>query len=248
MMAGRLDGQRLARLLLDAVLPPRCLACGAAVARQGGLCVACWTRLVFVAPPQCACCGIPFSFAVDPGARCPECLVTPPAFQCARAVFVYDAASRPLVTGFKFGDRIHAAEAYGQWLARAGQELLAEADGLVPVPLHWWRLFRRRYNQAALLAGALARISGVPLRLDGLCRHRPTSPQTGLLREKRQRNVRAAFAVPPQVRPQLVGARLILVDDVLTTGATANECARTLLDAGAQRVDVLTLARVTREE
>jgi predicted amidophosphoribosyltransferase len=148
----------VAAAALDALLPPRCLGCGGPVDRQGGLCPDCWGRLSFITAPHCACCGLPFDFQVEGESLCGACLAEPPPYARARAVLVYDDGSRPLLLGFKHGDRTHAARAFGLWLARAGAELLAEADLLVPVPLHRWRLFRRRYNQAALLAQAVGRL------------------------------------------------------------------------------------------
>lgn len=233
---------RLAGQLLDALLPPRCLSCGEAVDRQGGLCARCWTGLTFIAPPFCACCGLPFEYEAQEGALCGACLAAPPPFARARAVLVYDDGSRPLVLGFKHGDRIHAARAYGVWMARAGRELLEGADRLVPVPLHRARLFHRRYNQAALLAQALSRHGGIPTTPDLLERRRATPTQGGLDRQGRHRNVKGAFRLRPG--QSVRGQRLVLVDDVLTTGATLAECTRVLLRAGAARVDVLTLARV----
>ncbi len=230
--------------LLDALLPPRCLCCGAGVDRQGGLCPGCWTGLSFIAPPFCACCGLPFEYEAQAGSLCGACLAEPPAFGRARAVLVYDDGSRPLVLSFKHGDRLHAAGAYGGWLARAGKELLADADLVAPVPLHWGRLFRRRYNQAALLAQALSRQAGVPTMPDLLVRRRATPTQGGLDRLGRHRNVKGAFAL--RAGQTVAGRRVVLVDDVLTTGATLAECARVLIRAGAARVDVLTLARVVK--
>ncbi|WP_042704316.1 ComF family protein [Azospirillum sp. B506] len=235
-----------ATLLLDALLPPRCLCCGEAVDRQGGLCAACWVKLTFIAPPLCDCCGLPFEYEAQEGALCGACLASPPPFARARAVLAYDDGSRPLVLGFKHGDRIHAAKAYGVWLARAGKLLLEDADRLLPVPLHRARLFHRRYNQAALLAQALSRHSGVPVTPDLLQRQRFTPTQGGLDRQGRHRNVKGAFRLRPgqSAKEQVTGRRLVLIDDVMTTGATLAECTRVLLRAGAARVDVLTLARV----
>ncbi len=158
----------------------------------------------------------------------------------------YDEASRGLVLGFKHADRTDGAPAYGAWLARAGAELIAEADLIAPVPLHWMRLFARRYNQAALLARALARRAGRPVAADLLLRRRHTPSQGRLSPAQRRRNVAGAFAVKPSRRPLLEGRRVLLVDDVLTTGATASACARTLRRDGARAVDVLVLARVVR--
>ncbi|MFC5355850.1 ComF family protein [Azospirillum himalayense] len=232
--------------ILDTLLPPRCLCCGGAVDRQGGLCAPCWSGLTFIAPPLCAGCGTPFDFALEGEPLCGACIAEPPVFARARAVLAYDDGSRPLVLGFKHGDRIHAAGAYGAWLARAGAELLADADLLAPVPLHRLRLFRRRYNQAALLAQAAGRQAARPVIPDLLVRRRATPSQGGLDRSGRRRNVKGAFAVRPGLEPRVAGKRIVLVDDVLTTGATLSECARVLLRAGAERVDALTLARVVK--
>ncbi|CAO3441608.1 Competence protein F homolog, phosphoribosyltransferase domain; protein YhgH required for utilization of DNA as sole source of carbon and energy [Azospirillum argentinense] len=232
--------------LLDTLLPPRCLCCGGAVDRQGGLCAPCWSGLTFIAPPACACCGTPFDFALEGEPLCGACIAEPPLFARARAVLAYDDGSRPLVLGFKHGDRIHAAAAYGAWMARAGAELLADADLLAPVPLHRLRLFRRRYNQAALLAQAAGRQAGRPVIPDLLVRRRSTPSQGGLDRSGRRRNVQGAFAVRPGLEARVAGKRIVLVDDVLTTGATLSECARVLRRAGAERVDALTLARVVK--
>ena len=235
---------RFAVAALDALLPPRCLSCSAAVDRQGGLCPACWSALTFIAPPACVCCGLPFEYAVEGENLCGACVAQPPPFARARSVLVYDDASRPLVLGFKHGDRTHAAKPFGVWLARAGAELLADADLLAPVPLHRWRLFLRRYNQAALLAREAGRASGVAVVPDLLVRRRRTRSQGGLDRTGRRRNVAGAFAL--RRKGSVEGKRVVLVDDVLTTGATVGECARVLLRAGAARVDVLTLARVVK--
>jgi ComF family protein len=231
---------------LALVLPPRCLACGEAVESVGTLCAACWSRLRFLAPPHCAACGYPFEFDPGPGALCGACLREPPAFERARAVVVYDEASRPLVVAFKHGDRTDAAGAYGAWMARAGAELLADADLIAPVPLHRLRLLYRRYNQSALLAHAIGAASGVPVAPDLLVRRRHTPSQGRLSVAERQRNVRGAIAVRRRLADGLRDKRVLLVDDVLTSGATAETCARALLRAGARAVDVLTLARVVR--
>ncbi|MGE0718067.1 MAG: ComF family protein [Alphaproteobacteria bacterium] len=236
------------RMVLDALLPPRCLACGAVVGEVGALCPECWARIGFIAAPCCARCGLPFSFDPGAAAECGDCTRRPPAFDRARAVFRYDDASRPLILGFKHGDRTHAAPAYAAWLARAAAPLLPGTDVVVPVPMHWLRLVRRRYNQAALLANALGRRAGIPVAPDALARRRATPSQGGLRRLARFRNVAGAFVVPPGRRARVDGKRVLLVDDVLTTGATVEACARALRAAGAVRVDVATLARVVRTD
>ncbi|NYZ16303.1 ComF family protein [Azospirillum sp. RWY-5-1] len=238
--------RRAALTVLDALLPPRCLSCGEPVDRQGGLCARCWSGLVFVEAPHCACCGLPFPYPVEGENRCGACLREAPPYGRARSVLVYDDASRPLILAFKHADRTHAAAAFGTWLARAGAGVLEGADLLVPVPLHRWRLFRRRYNQAALLALAVGRAAGLRVVPDLLVRRRQTPTQGGLDRDGRRRNVAGAFALGRGRAAAVAGRRVVLVDDVLTTGATVSECARVLLRAGAAGVDVLTLARVVR--
>ena len=239
--------------VLDVVLPPRCLACGDTVMRQGSLCGPCWGGLRFISAPLCACCGLPFE--VDPGPEsdgsgvlCGACVRRQPTFDSARSVMVYDDGSRDLVLGFKHGDQTHGAPAFAAWLQRVGSGLLAEADLIAPVPLHRWRLVKRRYNQAALLANALGRLGEVPVIPDLLVRRRRTRSQGGLDRDARARNVRAAFAVGRRHAGATAGKRIILVDDVLTTGATVEECAKVLKRAGAAHVGVLTLARVARPQ
>jgi ComF family protein len=233
---------------LDVLLPPRCLMCGVMVEVDGLLCPACWSGLSFIAPPLCESCGLPFAFEVAARTRCAGCLADAPPFARARAVMVYDDASKRLILGFKHADRTEAAPTFGRWLARAGAALAAEADLIVPVPLHRWRLLLRRYNQAGLLAQALGRTVARPVVPDALVRRRRTPSQGGLGRTGRRRNVAGAFAVRASRARLVEGRRVLLVDDVHTTGATLGECARVLRRAGAAAVDVLTLARVTLAE
>jgi ComF family protein len=229
---------------LDLVLPAQCLACSAIVGGEAALCAPCFARMRFLSAPLCAACGYPFELgAASVQNLCGACTRRRPAFNRARAVFAYDEASRGLV---KHADRTHGAPAFARWLARAGAELLPDCDVIAPVPLHRWRLWTRRYNQSALLAFALARFSGRPCVPDLLLRTRATPSQGRLGRLARMRNVRRAFAVPPRRAAVLAGQRVLLVDDVYTTGATVEEAARTLLASGARAVDVLTLARVVR--
>ncbi|MCR6632957.1 MAG: ComF family protein [Magnetospirillum sp.] len=241
-----MHGRAVLRRVLDAVLPPLCLSCGAVVAEPGTLCPDCWGRMGFLGAPHCFACGHPFDF--DAGAAeqalCAPCLDKPPPWRRARAVLRYDEHSKPLILRFKHADRLEGAPAFARWLARAGAELLAEADLIVPVPLHRWRLLARRYNQAAVLALALGRLSGVAVAPYALVRARRTPVQGHLDREQRRRNVKGAFVLPERRRALVQGRRVLLVDDVLTTGATVDECSRVLLEGGAASVDVLTLGRV----
>jgi ComF family protein len=239
----------LGRFALDALLPPRCLVCGATVGSAGALCAGCWSRMTVLGPPCCSCCGFPFEYGQadsESETLCGACLRERPPFARARAALRYDDASRGLIIAFKHADRTDAAPALGRWLAHAGAELLQDVDLIAPVPLHRWRLFRRRYNQAALLASHVARAADKPLCADLLTRKRATPSQGRMGATQRRDNVAGAFAVTPRHRPTLGGRRVLLIDDVLTTGATAGACARTLLAGGAASVDLLTLARVVR--
>ncbi len=241
---------RAAIAVLDLILPPRCPGCRAIVADDGRFCETCWATLRFITAPQCACCGTPFDHDRGPGTQCGACLLKPPKFASARAALAYEGAARDVLLAFKHGDRQHLARLMTPHLARAGADALVRGgDGgalLVPVPLHGTRLRSRGFNQAALLARALAKRTGTPLAVDALVRVRRTALSRGLGRRARATNVRAAFRVahPEQVR----GRNIVLVDDVLTTGATADACARMLRRAGAARVDVLTWARVVRDD
>ncbi|MEQ1888607.1 MAG: ComF family protein [Alphaproteobacteria bacterium] len=238
----------LGAMLADAILPPRCLATGEIVDRQGQLSAKAWSAINFITAPLCAHCGQPFQFGLGEGAEftCGACLADPPEFNRARAVFQYDAASREMILAFKHGDRMEGAPAFAAWMARAGADLLLDAGVIVPVPLHRKRLFRRRYNQSAVLALALARLGGAAVSVDALVRTRHTPSMGGLSRDARLRNLRGAIAVRPGREAILSGRKVLLIDDVLTTGATARACARALRRAGALQVDVLSLARVVR--
>lgn len=241
---------RTGRLLLDMVLPPRCLKCGTEVATPGSLCAACWGQLRFIAAPHCARCGLPFDYDPVGGDQtdlvCGACIARPPPFDRARSVLAYEEASRPLLLGLKHGDRTDSVPGLAAWLARAGAPLWQEADIIAAVPLHRWRLLHRRYNQSAMLALALGKQTGRTVLPALLRRHRATPSQGGLTAKGRARNVAGAFDIHPALRNPVRGARILLIDDVFTTGATVGECARVLRRGGARGVDVLTLARVIR--
>lgn len=244
--AARRAGRAAVRRVVDLVLPPRCIGCGALVDAPGALCGTCWRGIDFITQPFCARCGLPFGHDAGEGAICGECARNPPPYERARAAAVYDDASRALILAFKHADRTDAAKALGGWLARAGADILGDADAIVPVPLHRRRLLARRYNQSALLAQALSRATGVPCIVDGMVRTRATPSQGRMDRTRRERNVRGAFAIRKSRAAALKGRHVVLVDDVLTTGATVSSCTRALLRGGAARVSVLALARVTR--
>ncbi|MFA6264500.1 MAG: ComF family protein [Pseudolabrys sp.] len=232
------------RLLLDAALPPLCPSCREPLGQGAGLCATCWSKLSPIEKPYCARLGIPFVYDPGPGLLSMEAMANPPAYDRARAAVRYDEVARSLVLAFKFADRLDLAPMMGRWMARAGRELLPATDALVPVPLHRRRLWARRFNQAASLAGAVSEVAGVPVLYDSLLRVRPTPQQVGLSKSERASNVQGAFRVPDDRKASVAGRRLILVDDVLTSGATVDTCARALLRAGAAHVDVLVFARV----
>ena len=238
------DGIRqAARLALDIALPTLCVSCREPVDGDG-VCAACWAKLSFIAPPYCPKLGIPFVYDPGPDMLSMEAIADPPAFARARAAVRYDEVARTLVHGLKYQDRTDLAPIMGRWMARAGRELLENADMLIPVPLHWRRAWHRRFNQSGALARVIGEQSGVRLRGDLLARVRATEQQVGLSRAQRASNVQGAFEVSRERRGEVAGRRVILVDDVLTSGATLDACARALLRAKAAQVDVLVFARV----
>jgi ComF family protein len=235
--------RRALRLTLDIALPQLCAACREPVAGEG-VCAACWSQLAFIAPPYCPRLGIPFVYDPGPDLLSMQAIADPPAYQRARAAVRYDEVAKTLVHALKYQDRTDLAPTMGRWMARAGHELLNEADLLVPVPLHWRRAWSRRYNQSGALAQVIARQTGVNVSRDALRRVRPTQQQIGLSRSERATNVQGAFKVSQDKTTDVQGRRVILIDDVLTSGATVDACARALLRAKAAQVDVLVFARV----
>ena len=231
------------KLALDVALPTLCVACRAPVDGEG-VCAACWARLSFIAAPFCPQLGIPFVYDPGPGLLSMEAIADPPAYARARAAVRYDDVARTLVHALKYQDRTDLAPTMGRWMARAGRELLGEADLLVPVPLHWRRAWSRQFNQSGALARVIERQTGVKLASEALRRVRPTEQQVGLSRTQRASNVQGAFRVAPDRKADIAGRRVVLIDDVLTSGATVDACARALLRAGAAQVDVLVFARV----
>lgn len=233
-----------ARAGLDLLLPPRCPETGALIAGAPGISAEAWRNLHFMAGPSCACCGLPFDVDLPADTLCAACEANPPRFDRARAVLAYDDFSKSLLLNLKHGDRTDLAPLLGRWLLRAGSDLLADADVIAPVPMHRSRLFRRRFNQAALLASAMARGTGCRMIPDLMERIRATPTQGHLSPLARARNVRGAFAVRGKYAESLRERRVLLVDDVFTTGATVEECARILRRTGVAAVDVVTVARV----
>lgn len=238
--------KRWMAMAVEAVLPWTCVACGE-IQGGPGLCPTCWARMPWISAPVCACCGVPFDVGSGQSQgrmRCASCIGDPPILAAMRAALRYDTASRRLVLGFKHADRLQDAPVFASWLLRAGADLLPRATLVAPVPLHWSRLAWRRYNQAAVLARLVALRGAIPYAADLLVRGRRTPSQGALTRDGRRRNVAGVFTVRRCWRPRVTGQRVLLIDDVATTGATLAACARVLLDAGATAVDALTIARV----
>lgn len=231
---------------LDLLLPPHCAACDNPVETQGQLCSNCFGRTQFITAPFCLRCGVPFASVEQGGDEqlCPGCRTRPPTFREARAALRYDDQARRLILPLKHGDRIELAAILAPMMARAGATMLARAEMLVPVPLHRRRLFERKYNQAAVLAFAVGRLAGRPVQPDALIRVRRTAPLDDKSPDERAQEVAGSCRVRPSRRANVFGRIILLIDDVMTSGATSNACATALLEAGAAAVDVLVAARV----
>ncbi|BBC73080.1 amidophosphoribosyltransferase [Altererythrobacter sp. B11] len=233
--------------LIDLLYPPRCPACGAGIAAQDGLCALCWGELAIPGEPACARCQRPFaSDSLGEGAICAPCLASPPRHDGIAAATLYNDASRRLVLGFKHGRRIGMAAMLARLIA-ARLPILEGEWLVVPVPLHRWRLWQRGYNQSALLAREIARIRGQRVLVDGLLRTKATPSLGGLGRKARARALSGAIIVRPGGAARLQGSKVILVDDVMTSGATSAACVSALKRAGAEKVLVACFARVLDE-
>ena len=242
----RIAGKTAGRLALNALMPPICPIADQHIATQGMVGPAGWSALHFVEAPYCRRCGVPFSTEYGEGVECPSCIAEPPAFDTARAAVVYDDASHDLVIGFKHADRTELAPMFAKWMIRAGQDLMTRCSILAPIPLHRQRLAARRFNQSSLLATAIGKQAHIKVAYGELQRVRATPPQQKLSAASRRRNMSGAFAVRRGAAATISGAHVILIDDVLTTGATLSSAARALKKAGARRVDALVLARVVK--
>lgn len=230
--------------VLGALTPAHCLVCHAPGLDQPGLCVECWQKLRFLDEPVCDVMGTAFAYDQGEGALSAVALASPPVWDRSRSAVVFDDHSKEIVHAFKYGDRGEAGAFMARMMARAGRKLLAEADLIVPVPLHWTRLWKRRFNQAAVLAQRLGKISGKPFEPQALKRVRATPQQVGLDAEARAKNMRRAFGLASGAPEKITGKTVLLVDDVRTTGATVSACAEVLKAGGAARVDVLSFALV----
>jgi ComF family protein len=232
--------------LVDLALPPRCPGCGVLVQDDLQFCADCWNRLRFISDPACVSCGKPFAESRDNDLVCAECLAKPPLHDGIKAAVLYDDLSRSIVLKLKHGGRIGLARLVARHLERH-----VPSDGeppvLVPVPLHRWRLWQRGFNQSILIARALAQRRALVVEDDVLRRIRATPPLKGMTRKARAQAVRGVFAINPARADRIAGRHVLLVDDVYTTGATANACVRLLKRAGAARVTIFCWARVLRE-
>ena len=231
----------------DLIVPPVCLACQAALSAHHALCAACWRDVTFIRAPLCERMGIPLPFETGGPTVSAAALAAPPDYDRARAAAHFSGTARRLVHGFKFSDKQEVRVLLGSWLLSAAHELLGDAHVIVPVPLSRRRLFWRKFNQAAILSHEIGRRSGLPVSTGVLRRRRATRPQVGLTRAQRRSNVDGAFGVAKRKRALIAGQNVLLIDDVITTGATVNACARALKRAGAARVDVLAVALVAGE-
>lgn len=236
--------RRAGTAILDQIYPPLCLHCEAPVATADALCGRCFAALRPISAPYCPVLGVPFEIPLGPDARSAEALADPPPFRRARAAVIYNDVARKLVARLKYGDRPELARFCARLMARAGRDLWADAPVIVPVPLHRVRQLERRYNQSAELARALGRITGLSVDPALVMRSRRTRQQVGLSADARQRNVAGAFTARPDAVARLRGRGVVIVDDVVTTGATVKAVTRALNRAGVAEVDVISFARV----
>ena len=233
------------RAMLDTILPPRCIKCGKVIGGTIGVCEDCFRELNFISRPYCRKCGYPFLDEHLPhNLLCPRCNAGKTSvFRYSRSALCYDEAAKPLILALKFMDKTDNAIVMARWLQQAGADIFsAGVDVLVPVPLHYTRLLKRKYNQSGLLAGELGKLTGLPVEYQALVKHRHTRPQVEFSGHERLKNIKGAFSV--KHIDKLKGRKVLLIDDVMTTGATLKECALALKKAGAGSVDTLTVARV----
>jgi ComF family protein len=234
---------------INLLVPPRCGNCNRISVHQAGLCAICWPQVRFIEQPYCEIIGTPFSLNLGDATLSTEAIANPPPFARLRSAFLYDDIARRLISRFKFSDRHDLAPFIANTMVRAGGSLLEDADIIIPLPLHWRRLHSRRFNQSADLARLISAKSGadnkpVPCKPMVLIRTRNTIQQIGLTQEGRHGNVSGAFLVPADKRVQITGKRVLLIDDVYTSGASVKSATKALLRGGAQAVDILTFARV----
>lgn len=238
------SGTSVAQALRDTLFPPHCFGCRKLIADQGAVCAQCWSTIRFIERPYCEVLGTPFQNDPGDGALSADAIANPPPFRSARAAVGFSGVPRRMVQSLKYNDHPELARWMAVWMVRAGQELLHDADVIVPVPLHPRRFLSRRFNQSAELARHIAKQSSKPFDPGSLLRVKLTKQQVGLGANERHNNVRGAFKVPVPARVNLAGRTVLLVDDVYTTGSTVISATQALKRAGAAHVDILTFARV----
>ncbi|MEM7619726.1 MAG: ComF family protein [Pseudomonadota bacterium] len=235
---------KLASDVANVFLPPLCLACHTSLTTHNAVCPKCWSQINFIAPPFCDRLGIPLPYHTEGQMLSTQALTHPPVYDHARSAAYFEGPMRHLIHAFKYADRHEAIDLFARWLQHAGQDVLESADFLLPVPLHYQRLWARRFNQSAFLAKALSGYTGIPHNPFLLKRRKNTQSQVGLTLKQRQSNVSGAFHIDKTQIKLLKGKEIVLVDDVLTSGSTVEACAGVLKKAGANKVNVLTIARV----
>ena len=234
--------------LIDIILPPRCLGCGKIVETEYSLCADCFQKVSFITKPYCNICGLPFEneSEITRHMICPNCLAKKPKTRLNRSAILYNDFAQHLILGFKFSDRTDLRKLFAKWLYLAASDIIKEGvDMIIPVPLSYQRLIKRRYNQAALMAKEFSVFTGIEIDFLNLVKIRHTRPQAILKGNARLKNVKGVYQIKHPHRVK--GKRILLIDDVMTTGATLNECTKVLLKAGALSVDTLTLARVKKD-
>ncbi len=229
--------------LLNLILPPRCIKCRNIVEKSGGLCSYCWSKIEFITKSNCSICGFPFEYDMGVDTPCAACIAKKPPYDKAVAVFIYNDKSSDLITYFKYGDKIHAASTFAELMYNKCRDQIDDADIIIPVPLHPKRLLRRRYNQSALISNHINRLSGVDTIPDLMSRKKNNVPQASLSKKERLQNVKGAFSIKKKYINILQNKNIILIDDVMTTGATVSECAKVLKKSGASKVEIITLAK-----
>lgn len=232
---------------MSMLFPPQCLSCNALVEDRFSLCGPCWRETPFIMGLACDHCGVPLMGEGAGDELCDDCMTSPRPWSQGRAAVIYKGNARRIVLALKHGDRLDLARPVARWMARAGAGMLGKGALVVPIPLHRLRLFRRRYNQAGLLAHEIGRECGLDVGPDALIRRRRTETQDGKNAGERTRNVAGSIIENPRQSGLMAGRPVVLIDDVMTSGATLAEATRACTDAGASRVCVLVLARVAKD-
>lgn len=238
------------KTLFNIVLPPRCAYCGKIVADEHSICEECYSKLHFISEPYCKICGTPFEseeeIALSKHFICPNCASKKHYTRLNRSAVVYDDFSKKALLSFKFHDKISLSKLFAKWLKIAGKDILEQGvDVIIPVPLSYRRLFKRKYNQSAVLAFNLSKLIDIPVLTNVLIKTRHTKPQASLKENLRSKNIKNAYSIKKSEK--IKGKRVLLIDDIMTTGSTLSECAKTLLRAGVKSVDTLTIARTLKK-